>query len=338
MTSPEPSDPPTPPGPRALLRLLARPLLALARALAALAAWPWRHRPPAARGLACGFAGLVLALGLLGTLFPLVLRSLLPSALDWDGAGALLARDGRPGDVVVVSPPWAERIRLEAPAALPALSQPRYAGEALAGVRRVWLVSLPDAPGFSWDPELDLLERAARSAPPLQLGALQLTRYDLSFPERPLAFLPDRLAGAVVTTGGEPCPADAAGRFRCGAAPGQGPGWSVWRAMREVEGVPRPCLVVEGPGAGEVTVELPDVPVGKVLRGHAGPLGPAWSAGGTTRLELLADGEALGAAELQPDGWRTFRLDTSRFADGTHRLQLRLSPAQPLCVEAVTLP
>src|SRR5512140_1014487 len=93
--------------------------------------WLWRRRP-ATRWL-CG-ALLVVAvggLGAVGAAFPAALRRLLPGQDDWAAAGALLARDARPGDAVVVSPAWAERLRAVAPPRLPVIAYPRFAGEDL---------------------------------------------------------------------------------------------------------------------------------------------------------------------------------------------------------------
>jgi len=306
----------------------------------------WRRRPGATR--ACG-ALVVLAiggLGVAGTAFPLVLRRALPTADDWAAAGALLTRDARPGDAVVVSPAWAERLRAVAPPRLQVLAYPRFAGEDLDGIRRLWLVSLPGAPGFGWDAEVDLLERAARAEAPLTLGGLEVARLDVTYPELPLAFLPDRLPGALVTRGGAPCPPEASGGYRC-----PGAATTVTRIVADVGGIPRPCLSLDGVGVEPLAVAVSIVPVGRLLRGHAavaarldqapGPPGHAEAArGAQVRVTVRIDGEEAGTADLVAGGWRPFRIDTGRWAGQAHAVVLEARAAGPasLCLEAVTAP
>jgi hypothetical protein len=301
--------------------------------------WLWGHRPPAARAVAMGFCLLLAGLGAHGILFVAALPGQLPSPLDWRAAAALLERDARPGDLVALSPAWAERIRLLAPAHVPVRAAPADAAEDLLGVKRAWLVSLPDAPGFGWDAEAGLLDRAARNDAPLRLGRLEVTRYDVALPAVPLAFLPDRLGAAEVRLGPAACTADALGGFVC-------PGPSrvrVERSVREVGGQPRPCLVAPpDPAAGApLAIEFRRVPVGRVLRGHAGVAGDPPGAGVTpVRISVLIDGEEAGAAELSGPGWREFQIDTARFAGRERSVLLVLSaaaPVGPLCLDAVTL-
>jgi hypothetical protein len=160
--------------------------------------------------LAAGVAGL----GLYGIRFDSALPERLPSPLDWRAAAARLARDGQPGDVVALAPWWAERARQALPASLPVLAFPLLAGEDLVGVRRVWLIALPAAPGFRRDVEEDLALRASAVEGPLRLGGLEVTRVDLRAPALPIAFLPDRLDSADVRSGADPCAAGLGGGFR----------------------------------------------------------------------------------------------------------------------------
>jgi hypothetical protein len=349
--NPDPHTPAEPDGPdperpglgrRALARIV-RPLRATvargAAGAAELLRWLWARRPTAGRAVALAFvAGLALA-GARGVLFQAGLGARLPSPLDWAALGALLERDARPGDAVALSPPWAERARLVAPAQVPVLSWPRYAGEDLVGVRRVWLVSLARAPGFSWAPESDLLERASADGSPLPLGGLEVSRHDLAAPELPLAFLPDRLGQAEVRLGDAACAPEGTG-FRC-------PGPSavrVERAVREVGGLPRPCLVAppDQEAGAPLTLAFAGVPVGRVLRGHAGIAGDPPGAGeAPVRISALVDGEDAGEVEIAGPGWRAFQLDTSRFAGRARTVSLVLTAAAApgrLCLDAVTLP
>ncbi|HET8541105.1 MAG TPA: hypothetical protein VFL83_14620 [Anaeromyxobacter sp.] len=321
---------------------LVRRELELARATlrgwGSLVARAWRLRPPgprlAAIAFACG-AGIV---GAAAIAAQTRLPSRLPSARDWDAVRTLVARDARPGDAVLLSPPWAERAREVLPATAPVLSRARWSGEDLLGVRRVWLISIPRSPGFSWDLELDLLERASRSAPAESVGAFEVALLDLAYPIVPLAFLPDRLAGAHATLGGVPCAEDPAGGFRCDAAAAGTA--RVARDVREIAGAARPCIAATFPGGAPLELGFPPVRVGRVVRGHVGGvLGAATAA--PVRVAVVLDGEEAGAAEISGAGWLPFQIDTTRFAGQPREVSLVLTtPAASaaLCLEAATLP
>jgi hypothetical protein len=306
------------------------------RSARSAAAWAWARRPPARRAVAILFAGALAAVSAWAILAQARLAARLPTALDWSAVRALVERDARPGDAAALSPPWAERAREVLPASVPVLVHRRYAGEDLVGVRRVWLVSLPEAPRFGWELEVDLLERAARSDAPARLGAVEVTRYDVAFPTLPLAFLPDRLPRAAVSLGDTPCPPDAAGRFRC-----DGPAGSavVERSVREIEGVPRPCLAVASPAALEapLVVVFPATRAGRLIQGHAGA---TRAAAAPLRIAVQLDGEELAATEIARPSWAPFRIDTTRVAGQVRPLALVLTSPGPLavCLDALVLP
>jgi len=303
--------------------------------------------PPTPERWAALLALAVGGLGLQALAFQARLSARLPAPLDWRAAAALLERDARPGDAVAIDPSWAERARVALPdrvaatpeAPLPVLAFPRYAAalEDLAGLRRIWLVSLPEAPGFREAVSADLAARAESVDGPQRLGALEMTRYDLRSPVLPLAFLPGRLATARVALGGEPCPDDGTGAIRC---PG---GVRLSRQVRQVGDQPRNCLLVEGPIAptAPLEVEFPAVPLGRALRGHAGPVG-APEGPFSTRIGVGLAGEPLGAVDLAPGPpWQPFQLDTTIHAGRSGDLALSLVAAEgtrPLCLEAMTLP
>ncbi len=309
--------------------------------------------PPRARHAAAALAVAVAGLGLYGLVFMARLPGRLPTELDWRAAAALVERDARPGDAVALAPVWAERAREVLPERLPArpgaplvvLAYPRYApaAEDLVGVRRVWLLSLPDVPGADRAIARDLMARSSGRDGPQRLGAIEVTRYDLKTPVLPLAFLPDRLASARVRLGDAPCPAGPDGVFRC-----PGPPWlRVAREVREMDLLPRPCLYAHpGPdAAAPLTIVFPEVPVGRVLRGHTGIAGDAARRGGSpVRLTVKVDGEELGAVEEPPrqPGWHVFQMDTSRHAGRPHLLAFTVTAADPgarwFCFDAMTLP
>ena len=299
------------------------------------------ERRPPGRAAAVLFAILVAALGLYGLAFQATLRWRLPSPGDWQAAAAHLAREARAGDAVVLAPWWAERARAALPPALPVLAFPRLAGEDLPGLRRVWLLALPRAPGGTGGVERDLHGRAVAPGATARFGALALTPLALAEPVLPLAFLPDRLEGASVTWGEARC-APTSGGFRC---PGKG-GPSVLRQVREVEELPRTCLVIEpSPGAAALRIAFDAVPLGRLLRGHTGIVGEA-SLGGEEAVEIGVEvgGErALALAEpAGAPGWHRFEVGTRPPAGGAARVTFTLSTRdpgpRPLCLDAYTLP
>jgi hypothetical protein len=308
---------------------------ATVRGWLSVVAWAWRQRPPEPRLAAIAFA---IGAGLVGATAVVAqarLAARLPSARDWEAVRGLVAREARPGDAVVLSPPWADRAREVLPTTAPVLARARWGGEDLLGVRRVWLLSIPRAPGFSWDPELDLLERGSRTAPAERVGAFEVSLLELAYPTLPLTFLPDRLGTAKVSLGGTPCALDATGAFRCDApAPAR-----VAREVREVNGAPRPCLVASFAAGVPLAITFPAVRVGRVVRGHVGGLGGA--AVPPVRIAVVLDEEEAGSAEVTGASFLPFQVDTTRFAGQPREVSIVLgSPAAPaaLCLDAETLP
>lgn len=315
------------------------------RALARELLWP--PRPATWAGLLALVVG---ALGLYGLGFEATLPFRLPSTIDWQAAAALLARDARPGDAVALSPAWATRARELLPERLPQrpdvpfplLALPGYAGEDLPGVRRVWLVSLPRAPGHGDRIASDLAGRSESVRPPQRLGALEVSRYDLREPLVPLAFLPDRLASASARVGDAPCPRDARGRLRCGREAWQ----VVAREVRDVDGQPRVCVFAHPPpGGAPLLIEFPGVAMGRTLRGHTAIVGDAALGGhAPVRMAVRVDGDEVGTVEEPPGrpGWHPFQLDTSRLAGRTHDVTFEVRADDParrwFCFDAMSVP
>jgi hypothetical protein len=291
----------------------------------------WPPRPVAWAGL---FALLVACAGLYGLWFQATLPGRLPSATDWKAAAAVIARDARPGDVVALAPAWAERAREVLPerlparpdVALPVLALPSYAAadEELPGVRRVWLLSLPDAPGGPGPAAAQLAARSTAVEPPLRLGRIELARYDVARPLLAGWSLSERLPTATLE-GGVATP--------------------VAREIREVAFLPRHCVVARFPAPRPVPLRLrlPPAPVGASLRGHVGLVGDPVPGDARAAVTLRVDGEEVARAEAGPrPAWVPLRADTSRLPHGPHEVSVEIAPtgALPLgvCVELLSAP
>jgi hypothetical protein len=339
-TTPGEGDPGPGPRPGLVARARGRAAASLRRlgtSFAAGAAWLWARRPPRRRSAAVVFCLGAAAFGISGIVFQALLPARIPAALDWAALRALAERDARAGDAVALSPVWAERARELLPQSVPIVPGIGSA-EDLPGVRRVWLVSIPEAPGFGWDAELALLDRARRSDPPQRLGAIEVRRYELAFPSLPLAFLPDRVGRAEASLGGVPCAARPDG-FRCGGDPGV----EVVRSVREVDGLPRPCLAVrlEAPLPAPLVVSFPGVPMGRTLRAHLGVAGRPPEPPVPVRLAIHVEGNEVGAAELGGPGFPALDVETTRAGGRFQSVALVLTSAGApgdVCVDAVVLP
>lgn len=303
----------------------------------------WSRRPAHGGMVAWGFLLATAVAGAISLAAQTKLASTLPSELDWHAAAALLERDSRPGDVVVVAPPWAERARAELPARVPVFSLARYAGEPLLGAKRAWLVSLSSVPFAGDAVARDVARRASSDGGPQRLGALTVTRYDLSQPRRAIAFLPDWLGQATAKLGGVACEHDGALALRC---PGE-PAVRIAREVREVGGAPRPCISTS-PGSaasGPLSLTFPNVPMGLELQGGAGFVGrlPA-ATSAPARFAVQVDGAEVAGLELAAgdDGWKRLEVRTGAIAAEPHALTVVLSSTDPagrtVCFDLWTQP
>ncbi|BDG10800.1 hypothetical protein [Anaeromyxobacter paludicola] len=289
---------------------------------------------------AAAFALLVGALGAHGLWFQATIPRRLPTEADWRAVAAAVAREGAPGDAAALAPWWAERGRLYLPERLPVLALPGYEGEDLAGVRRVFLVELPEAPRWDGREARELRARGEVAGAPRRFGALRLTRVDLREPLLPLAFLPDLLEGAEVTLGGRPCPAGGAGGFRC-----PGPPWlRVAAETREIALRPRACILAHPAAGAPLRIRFPRVRLGRALRGHVGIIGEAaYDGAAPVRLEVAVAGRPLGAAEASPRrlGWQGFSFDTAGLAGREAAVAFTVTSADParrwFCFDAMTV-
>ena len=124
----------------------------------------------------------LLCLGGGALLFDLTLSLRLPDDAAWAEAAAALRGSAKPGDAVQLWPAWAERGRLFIDAA-PVLAEEDLGAADYAGVRRLWVLSLPHLPFLS-RPDGALLGRGATAvSSERRFGALALRAWDLHGPE-----------------------------------------------------------------------------------------------------------------------------------------------------------
>lgn len=290
----------------------------------------WPPRPVAWAGL---LALLVAVAGLGGLWFQATLPGRLPAGTDWTAVAAILARDARPGDAVALAPAWAERAREVLPERLPArpdvllpvLALPSYAAgdEDLPGVRRVWLVSLPDVPGGAGRAAAQLAARSSSVEPPTRLGRIELARFDLARPVLPAWSLAERLPAATVDAGGG----------------------SVTDAIREVAFLPRRCVLVRFPeaGGGPAAIRLPAAPLGSALRGRAALVGDPGPGDGAATVTVRVDDVEVHRVEAGPRASRApFRVDPARLPPGPHAVTLTVEPSgaipRGICLELQAIP
>jgi hypothetical protein len=280
-----------------------------------------------------------LVLGVHGILFHARLPARLPSTEDWSATARFLSGAARPGDAILLAPWWAERARQVLPDGLPVLAFPSLRGEDLVGVERVWLLSLPGAPGHGSGPRQELTERSATAEPPRRFGGIELVLHHLRAPTLPLAFFPDLLATALVATGPRRCAADAREVFRCGPGPLGG----VASEIREIDALPRRCLRAPPVKGEPLVITFPSIPVGRVLRGHTGIVGEAALAGAApVVLTVRVDGEEVGRVEEPParSGWHAFEIDTRRLGGRDRTVSFTIAAEdvaeRELCFDAYT--
>jgi hypothetical protein len=154
------------------------------------------------------------------------------------------------------------------------------------------------------------------------MGRLEVTRFDLAAPLLPSWTLAGALAGARVEGGGPP----------------------PTRETREVGFLPRDCVVLRfpGPEPRPVTLRFPAVPVGRMLRGHAGMIGAPPRGAGAVSLRVLVDGEEVARGVASGPAFAPFKADTGRLASPGRALVVEAVPSGPLprgaCVDLWSVP
>lgn len=275
-----------------------------------------------------------------------------PSFDAWFAVVSAVRETKREGDLLVVSPAWAD------PAARRAL------GDALMPLRDV---ARPDATRYAHAIELSILgERSPelegwREESRRAEGKFLLRRVENPAPARvvydfvdharpPFADVRGTDPGAacawnphapIVASGSFGHPTFAPERFEC-------PGGAMFNVgatvIADQDFRPRRCLWSQPFARGEIVTRFHDVPLGRVIRGHGGIY---WiiereKKGAPVTLTVRVDGDTVGrAVHRDGDGWALFQFDLGAHAGAARaEVELGVSSAgaanRPFCFEADT--
>jgi len=202
---------------------------------------------------------------------------------DYAAVAEVLAREGRPGDVVLLYPWWTERARLFVPAALPVVGHIHSDDEPLEDSPRIWLLSAPelprsDLPAF----ERGHMQHREKVGPDRHFGQLALSTWTNGL-YRPARFsaakaLADASAWLEFPDGRRTACAWNGRSHECPGGIGASMGW------HEVDQVPRRCLALRPPSRGaRLVLEWPAIVAsagdtvtleGGITWEHAAKVGP----------------------------------------------------------------
>lgn len=240
------------------------------------------------------------AAGLFALAFHARLPGRLPDEADHRAVGEVLAREARPGDVLLLQPWWAERARPFAPDGLPVVGYLGSDGDALEAYRRIWVLSQPELPGSGAGGFWEAFRRGrAPAGEERRFGTLRLSLHRNGL-HRPTLFSAAEALGVAKVYlespqgGRQECPGGPDG-FHCpGGRARAGVEW------HEVRFQPRRCLFMQPPGGGErLVVELPPLPAGDRLSLEAGYIWDrGWFHGPSLTPATVTVEDAAGSAHL----------------------------------------
>ncbi len=239
-------------------------------------------------------------------LFDVTLPARLPTEADYRTVAAALAAEAQPGDLVLVHPFWADHLRAFVDLPVRGLADPF--DEDYVGAGRVWMLGLPRAPraDFSaFQQNVKLATAASGVIAARNFGALSLSRVDVGFgPTQDITVLPLL---------GEAHPVE----------------------TREVDGLPRHCLVLEPRVQASVRWQV--TTQGAFLHGRVGFIGAHtdW-AERPTHLDVRLDGAIISQLDVLPRSEKPFPRWEAPAAPGPHAIELNFSSTdpRPLCLQA----
>lgn len=252
--------------------------------------------------------------------FQLRLPGTLPGEADYRAAATVIDQEAQPGDVVLLAPWWLEHARTYLPERLPVVGYFGSEHDDLRLHRRIWVVSSPSLPKFSWSAFLDAFgPRRTEQGQERSFGPLSVRLYS-NGRARPVLFSANAsLASARVYLEGpggqQPCQFN--GRsWRCGN------GFEVAEALHELHFEPHRCVRFFPPGgAAKLVAEFADVPAASALQLVTGYI---WERGAsrtdsTTSVGVEVNGDAQ-VTQLVPGIEKVYRTDRANTPAGTVRV------------------
>lgn len=269
-----------------------------------------------------------------------VIQARVPTPKHWEDAAEYIRRQRRPGDLVTSAPLWTDPLARHyfadviplADAARPDAT--RYRRALVATIRGG---EHPDLRGWREEAHQDFGRVTVRT---LVNPRPATVRYDFLEHLHP----PD--AEALRVAGDNPTPCEwRTGNFVAGGGLGGGAlagpdrffcspeGWNYVGAtvIEDMEHRGRRCIWSHPIQGGAMVTRFRDVPMGTSVHGHHGIAYEAergddlGNQGGPVELRVLVDGEEAGrSVHRDGEGWKTFDIDTRRWAGTTHQLSVEI--------------
>jgi hypothetical protein len=251
-----------------------------------------------------------------------------PSIDDYNQFSRYIHANWTRGDVLAVTPFWAERVR-EYAGDLKVINPPNLVDEDLGAYRRLWLLSV-----FNYANKRDLLGTLSHKyklAGEQRFGRLGLYLFEMAQSGRVTYDFREQIqkAHVYVDKDGQrkECATFRDGGWRC-----PGNSWEyVGQETLDVDDNPRACLWSHPTTGGSVNTEFKGVPLGRRIVVHSGLTRNAtrMKEGAPVTLEVLVDGRSvLTAVNRNAPGWNIFEADTSAMAGGNHDVLFRVTTPQ----------
>ncbi|MDX2011403.1 MAG: hypothetical protein SFW67_14475 [Myxococcaceae bacterium] len=278
-----------------------------------------------------GLGLVVVALACLA--FQLSVPGVTPSEADFQQAAAAIDQDAKPGDVVLLTPWWAERARVFVSEKTPVVGWYGSDAEDFTEHPRIWVLANVKAPRFSWSGFLEVFgPRRTEVGDERRFGPLAVRLYTNGRARAVRFSAREALASAKVylegAGGQQPCGWN--GRsFRCPN------GAEVVTEWHELAWQPHRCIRFFPPGGPtRLVAEFSNVPAADVLRLTTGYI---WERFGSRAdaptdfgVEVNGDVQTTPIARGLEKVWRVERPNT---AAGTVRAWVQAPDSREVCFE-----
>ncbi len=244
------------------------------------------------RASLAGIAIVTALAGVWATLFWLRLPARMPTDSDYRRVNAFIESHERPGDIIVVSPHWAQDGR-QFLTAVPVMAGYHLSTDVYPGTKRQWLVALPDLPRFSLETSRRALAARGKSEGGRRIGHLWVEAFDIAGPPVDYSF-DDAVPGATVRIVGRRsvvCRNLGNGKHQCPEG-----AWNYVRAgWHEVHYEPFHCIWAHPVNDGTLEITFPNVPIAGTLRGRAAFVddAPSFKQGAPVLVGVEAGGRSI---------------------------------------------